>query len=166
MRRHLRYFNNWTKSVLINQFAPANCPCVLDLACGKGGDIGKWSRKGLQYYVGIDISSGQLEDCRGRLNRLQPPIQAKLICADLGSADLLSTPALAPHEQFQAISIQFALHYLFRTEASALQFFRNIRGKLQSGGVFIGTLYISRTSRTQSRVVRSHQHCAVVRGTD
>ncbi len=47
---------------------------------------------------------------------------------------------LEPGEQFDAISIQFALHYLFQTEARALNFFRNIAGRLAPGGVFLGTI--------------------------
>lgn len=36
---------------------------VLDLACGKGGDLGKWAAHpdGIEKYVGSDIAFGSLE---------------------------------------------------------------------------------------------------------
>lgn len=36
---------------------------VLDLACGKGGDLGKWASHpdGVEKYVGSDIAFGSLE---------------------------------------------------------------------------------------------------------
>ena len=41
-------------------------------------------------------------------------ILAKLIRADLGSVQLWDTAALSKGERFNAVSIQFALHYMFR----------------------------------------------------
>lgn len=36
---------------------------VLDLACGKGGDLGKWASHpdGVEKYVGSDIAFGSLQ---------------------------------------------------------------------------------------------------------
>lgn len=55
----LRNFNNWIKSVLITKFAhPALSPPngkgkVLDMGCGKGGDLAKWSKARVREYVGL-----------------------------------------------------------------------------------------------------------------
>ena len=57
---------------------------VLDLACGKTGDIGKWMRRGVTAYVGVDIAKGSLEDAVIRLNRMDVKIPVRLACADLG----------------------------------------------------------------------------------
>lgn len=74
----LKNFNNWVKSVLITRFAhPAflaspsqnhqysgterrgkGAPLgkILDLGCGKGGDLGKWSKARIKEYVGVGES--------------------------------------------------------------------------------------------------------------
>ena len=50
---HLRDFNNWTKSVLIREFVSQRKLSVLDLACGKGGDLFKWDKASVQHVTGI-----------------------------------------------------------------------------------------------------------------
>lgn len=62
----LRKFNNWVKSVLIAKFIPERTEeeieeerglFVLDIGCGKGGDLGKWQKQPqVQGYVGVDIA--------------------------------------------------------------------------------------------------------------
>lgn len=61
----LKKFNNWTKSVLISKFAHAAAPPgsggggrragikVLDIGCGKGGDLPKWAKANTDEYIGI-----------------------------------------------------------------------------------------------------------------
>lgn len=62
----LRKFNNWIKSVLIAKFIPDRTEeevdegrglFVLDIGCGKGGDLGKWQKQPqIQAYVGVDVA--------------------------------------------------------------------------------------------------------------
>ena len=142
---HLKNFNNWIKSVLIAEYAPRPATRVLDLACGKLGDLAKWRQAGARTYCGIDISRVGIEDARGRFNSSPrrggaSEVAARLVRADLGATDLTAARVLGEAEQFDAISIQFALHYLFQSEARALTFFRNISGRLAPGGVFLGTI--------------------------
>lgn len=56
----LKKFNNWIKSVLIGKFAFRDRgrpgAKVLDIGCGKGGDLNKWNKARIQLYVGIGES--------------------------------------------------------------------------------------------------------------
>jgi len=67
----LRNFNNWIKSVLITRFAhPAFAASnsmggtrgqlrgkVLDMGCGKGGDLSKWHKARVKDYIGVGACS-------------------------------------------------------------------------------------------------------------
>lgn len=71
----LRGFNNWIKSTIIHKFSPnddgtgnGNPLLVLDLGCGKGGDLAKWAQapQEVELYVGIDPAEVSIEQARER----------------------------------------------------------------------------------------------------
>lgn len=86
---HMRNFNGWVKATQITELDPNtsrvsssnskgkkrswNSPLrVLDLACGKGGDLGKWMihpRK-VENYVGVDVARGSLIDAAIRARQM------------------------------------------------------------------------------------------------
>jgi mRNA (guanine-N7-)-methyltransferase len=61
---------------------------VLDLACGKGGDLLKWVNyyRGVSNYVGVDVARGSLRDAAERVQKLglSKLPQCSFVCADLG----------------------------------------------------------------------------------
>ncbi|KAI9372888.1 mRNA capping enzyme-domain-containing protein [Aspergillus egyptiacus] len=92
----LRSFNNWVKSTLIQKFSPdeefvarvmdtkewANGPpppseekrlLVIDLGCGKGGDLGKWqlAPQPVDLYVGLDPADISISQARDRYNQMR-----------------------------------------------------------------------------------------------
>ncbi len=48
---HMRNFNNWVKSVLIRKYLTVHTAIVLDLCCGKGGDLNKWKEGRIEHLV-------------------------------------------------------------------------------------------------------------------
>ncbi|KAK7405105.1 hypothetical protein VNO78_06300 [Psophocarpus tetragonolobus] len=142
---HLKKLNNWIKSVLIQLYARRG-DAVLDLACGKGGDLIKWDKAKIGYYVGIDIADGSIKDCRTRYNgdadhhqrRKKFTFPARLICGDCYEVRL--DKVLADDAPFDICSCQFALHYSWSTEARARQALANVSALLRPGGIFIGTM--------------------------
>ncbi|OMJ29390.1 mRNA cap guanine-N7 methyltransferase [Smittium culicis] len=50
----LKSFNNWVKSVLIASYATRGDK-ILDIACGKGGDLRKYLTGGVKEVVGLGI---------------------------------------------------------------------------------------------------------------
>ncbi|XWS51966.1 hypothetical protein CRYUN_Cryun11dG0027100 [Craigia yunnanensis] len=142
---HLKKLNNWIKSVLIQLYTRRG-DAVLDLACGKGGDLIKWDKAKVGYYVGIDIAEGSIEDCRTRYNgdadhhqrRKKFTFPARLICGDCFEVRL--DRVLADDGPFDNCSCQFAMHYSWSTEARARRALANVSALLRPGGTLIGTM--------------------------
>lgn len=138
---HLRNLNNFVKSVLIGKYLLPN-QAVLDLACGKGGDLLKFKAGRCALYVGIDIALKSVRDAAARYNgshsRASLPFPATFAAGDFSAVSL---DAHLPAEmRFQLVSCQFALHYSFGSEARAVQLLANAASRLQPGGVFVATI--------------------------
>ncbi len=75
----LRSFNNWIKSTIIHKFSPSEpgrepLPLrVLDIGCGKGGDLGKWQQapQPVELYVGVDPAEVSIDQARERFLQLR-----------------------------------------------------------------------------------------------
>ena len=163
---HMRRFNNWVKSELIRKAATASRPpggplSVLDLACGKGGDLSKWANAKPTNYVGVDIAKQSLDDAAGRLRGMGGKlagVPCRLVEASLGNTSLVdgesafatwdgscdggawsSRPRPLQRDAFHVASMQFAIHYMFETRPRAEALFRDLGLALRAGGRFVAT---------------------------
>lgn len=173
---HMRSFNGWVKATQIAEVKPSTKVMrerkgmrVLDLACGKGGDVGKFTlhSSGVSNYVGIDVARGSLRDAAKRVSALPSGKlrKASFVCADLGSevpgsrkfsletwtmnsaTILQDVPrfhkvqggGVASTDRFDLISIQFAIHYMMSSETRARRFFKTVGNLLDIGGCLIAT---------------------------
>jgi mRNA (guanine-N7-)-methyltransferase len=81
----LRAFNNWVKSTLIQKFTPRedfdprrpsadpnDHLVVLDMGCGKGGDLLKWKSapQEVGFYLGVDSANISIIHARDRYNSM------------------------------------------------------------------------------------------------
>lgn len=102
----LRKLNNWVKAAAFTHYTPVlGGYHVADLACGKGADMGKWGRLGVQTYLGIDIADGSLADARSRaaaLRRTDAAVEAEAMpMVAAGEAHWRPPPAVVPpHTHF------------------------------------------------------------------
>ncbi|ORY81417.1 mRNA capping enzyme-domain-containing protein [Protomyces lactucae-debilis] len=136
---NLRNFNNWIKSTLIRNFTESGNH-VLDLGCGKGGDLMKWDKANVSSYTGIDLAEVSIEQARGRYRNMR---HARFK-AQFYAFDCFGKPVaqILPPEQrrFDVVSMQFCLHYAYETEAKARQMLANVSASLPRGGKFLGTI--------------------------
>lgn len=179
----LRSFNNWIKSCIIQKFAPDedHTPgarergissgqelLVLDLGCGKGGDLGKWQQapQPVQLYVGLDPADVSIDQARERYRQMSSRggrggrsghqrrsprlFEARFQIKDcfgesLETIDIVrevgfTQSNISSERGFDVVSMMFCMHYAFETEAKARQMLRNVAGSLKKGGRFIGTI--------------------------
>lgn len=135
----VRKFNNFIKSILIDHYSNPY-ETVLDLCCGKGGDIFKWLHAGIDGLIGVDIAEVSIEHARDRYRNLK--IKTFWVDFCVGNAFKEPIEELVHPDAFPVdeVSCQFALHYSFADEASARMALSNVSRALKPGGRFIGTM--------------------------
>ena len=124
----LRRFHNALKTALLRR-AMRHAPyvdSVLDVACGRGGDVSKWAALGARRYTGIDIAEEALTTARQRYAHLHAMPQT-YACVDMHS------DALLPPGKHTAISVQFALHYAGGSKTRFHALWRAWAGRLAPG---------------------------------
>jgi mRNA (guanine-N7-)-methyltransferase len=144
---YLKNFNNWIKSVLINEIInkiryenKINDIHAMDLGCGKGGDIKKWQKGRVKKVTFTDIAEKSLEDCKIRYQEMSGGNQfrAEFVCLD-STRKLIKQALNEPTALHDLVSSQFVIHYSFESFEQADTFVRNVSESLKPGGYFIGT---------------------------
>ncbi|ORY61247.1 mRNA capping enzyme-domain-containing protein, partial [Pseudomassariella vexata] len=185
----LRSFNNWVKSTIIQKFSPdedhtpgahergrdmvgvgSHELLVLDIGCGKGGDLGKWQQapQTVQLYVGMDPAEISIEQARERYRsmgsrggggrggrggfrggRQQRLFDSRFFVKDcygesLGDIDIVRQVGFDPSPMgrsgFDIVSMMFCMHYAFETEQKARMMLQNVSSALKKGGRFLGCI--------------------------
>ncbi|XP_058117459.1 mRNA cap guanine-N7 methyltransferase [Anopheles ziemanni] len=150
----LRNFNNWIKSVVIVKYTglvkdrtPLGSPFrVLDLCCGKGGDLCKWINANVTHLICTDIAQVSLEQCESRFNSMFSPDRemqrrpkVEFFAAD-ATLQQLRTKYMDPSMKLHLVSCQFAFHYSFESFKQADCMMKNAAECLEEGFYFIGTM--------------------------
>uniref|UniRef100_A0A0N5CEW7 mRNA cap guanine-N(7) methyltransferase n=1 Tax=Strongyloides papillosus TaxID=174720 RepID=A0A0N5CEW7_STREA len=148
---YLRNFNNFVKSCLIQEFITKlknegnYNGQILDLCCGKGGDLLKWKKGSAKKVVMTDIAEISLEHCGNRYSELKAKQHPKFPLFDIEIIHADSTITrideyIKDGKPFDICSCQFSLHYAFESEQKARQMLQNATENLKEGGYFIGTI--------------------------
>ncbi|KAF3342899.1 mRNA cap guanine-N7 methyltransferase like protein [Verticillium longisporum] len=180
----LRSFNNWVKSCIIQKFSPDEdyTPAsreqgrsgghellVLDIGCGKGGDLGKWQQapQPVQLYVGLDPADVSIDQARERYRQMssrggggrggrgghrRPPpriFDCQFHVKDcygesIEDIDVVRQVGFEPgpinRRGFDVVSMMFCMHYAFESEEKARTMLRNVAGALKKGGRLVGCI--------------------------
>ena len=170
----MRNYHNFIKSNLIytycnKMYNSNNQLSVLDVACGRGGDINKFYYTNVASLVGIDIDSegikSPVDGAISRYNRQRKKkpnypsmyfIQADArsileydtqISALSGMDDMNKKlldrffPATGKKTLFDRINCQFAIHYFFENDQTWSNFKTNLNNHLRAGGYFMVTTF-------------------------
>lgn len=163
----LRSYNNWVKSSTIQKFTPDEHHVkILDIGCGKGGDLQKWqSSRRVELYVGCDPADVSITQARERYQQMQKRLRrgqhlfhAEFYTKDcfgewLGDIPIIKEvgidPGVGPGNAasqrwggggFDVVSMMFCMHYAFESEEKARGMLRNVAGSLKKGGRFLGVI--------------------------
>ncbi|XP_074599847.1 RNA guanine-7 methyltransferase [Brevipalpus obovatus] len=151
----MRNFNNWIKSSIIAQALNMICQdkkidpesphhdiTVLDLGCGKGGDLNKFRIGKIKHLVCADIAEESLKDCRQRyehMNKRRNHFTAEFHHLDCTKGSL-ANKLKDKDTKFDLVSCQFTFHYSFESLDQAECMMQNISNNLRPGGYFVGTI--------------------------
>ena len=133
-------YANAVKRRLIEQYA-ANANLLVDVGCGRGGDIDKWRGANVRRVLAMDLSGAQLEEARirerqgGHAKRAQ--CQIEFVQLSMMERDLASRLGVAGTAD--AAAAQFAVQYAFGSEAAVSALLAQVSALLREGGVFFGT---------------------------
>lgn len=153
---YLRNFNNWVKSVIINEFLEkvkrrkrtSDEINILDLCCGKGGDLLKWDKGRVDHVIMADIAATSIDQCKERYSKLERDrrrshSRERVFATEFFAADctkeILSQKYKKSDIKLDLTSCQFAFHYSFESYEQADTMLRNACENLRVGGYFIGT---------------------------
>ena len=128
---------------------------LLDLACGKSGDLSKWKAAYLKKVICIDIDKKCIDYAISYYKSFPRPKPnayyvwgdtSKLIFpnqdAGLNDMQKIRLKEYIPNKNnFDIVSCQFCLHYYFESENKLNNLIQNIKDNLKVGGYFIGTCF-------------------------
>ena len=110
MDKH-RIVSNIVKSKLI-QYASKNIKnknlILLDLCCGRGGDIFKWNKFRIKRVIGIDNHEPSIIEAVNRYKKVSRTLKTKIsfILGDVSKLSFKDTSI-----KYNIISCNFAIHY-------------------------------------------------------
>lgn len=192
--KKIRKWNNLIKRHMINNnIPPMQDIKVLDLCCGRGGDMGKLlQHSNVKKYRGIDISDGAIKEAikRSEVHNKHGTWMDFLVL-DVANSTAESWTGYNAHEaqswvedpvysitllneqydatahHFSLINMQYALHYMCKTKKSARDFLKRVCFSLDHGpfGAFIGTVPSSERIRQAVRGdYKLPEYCKVTPG--
>eukprot|EP01006_Ploeotia_vitrea_P029812 TRINITY_DN62275_c0_g1_i2.p1 TRINITY_DN62275_c0_g1~~TRINITY_DN62275_c0_g1_i2.p1 ORF type:complete len:390 (-),score=28.68 TRINITY_DN62275_c0_g1_i2:145-1314(-) len=136
-RKEWQNYNNKCKMHLFERFVDKPKLRVLDVACGRGGDIFKWENRKVASYYGMDISGASIQNAKERVHcgRTKVQMAADFVQKDCFNADVeWDLPS-----QFDVVSCMLAMHYAFDSETRARTFLQRVSRALIPGGYFLAT---------------------------
>lgn len=153
---NIRSFHNYIKRELISQSCKylrdnheVDDIKLLDLSCGKGGDLNKFFDNNIMYVIGFDIDGVSINEANKRYNELINQLKRKNVrrlpvykfyVMDLSdSKNLEKIKGILNNTKFDIVSCQFAIHYFFKSKDILDTFMTIVSSYINKNGFFIGT---------------------------
>lgn len=129
-----RKFHNKVKLNLIQQGTKhAGTKALLDICCGRGGDVWKWKGAKIENVLGVDIHLPSVEEARKRAEKIKGYKHSFSFEVTRNTVDYISS---IESDSYDVVSCQFGFHFFSKSEREIL--FREIFRILRKPGSFIG----------------------------
>ena len=129
----LRRFHNYIKRNYINKYKGSS---VLDLACGKGGDFGKYVDSGFDKIFGFDINKDSIKEATMRASSITKK-KGENVVIKLETRDLIKMHVKLDIKVDLAVC-NFAFHYFYKDLDS---FLKSVNLNLKKGGYLLLTFF-------------------------
>lgn len=133
---NMRRYHNAVKRDLYNKYT-LNISKLLDLACGKGGDLDKWISNNIKDVIGYDIDEKSIMEAKRRIKERKDEKGTKV---NVYVKDL-SKDIIEGNKDCDVITSMFAFHYFFKSLDTFNVIMKSIDNNLKIGGYFIGTIF-------------------------
>jgi len=119
---NMRRYHNWIKRKFIYKYSH-KATALLDLACGKGGDLAKWCDNNIKYVEGYDCDSNSVKEAQHRSEKMVEKPTTKNFNYSFFVKNL-ATEQIVTQSQFDIATCFFAIHYFFESESTLLNFMK------------------------------------------
>jgi hypothetical protein len=143
--RKIRRANNQAKQAWMDRFWPGQGGFLFDAACGRGGDMWKWTKlpgDGPTRVVGFDLNRANLEQFMTRLTEHETKLgalQVHLFQTDLrGPKDWCTGRRAFLVGRVELVTCNFALHFAFGAAEHLDHALRQVAALLRDGCYMIG----------------------------
>jgi ubiquinone/menaquinone biosynthesis C-methylase UbiE len=135
----MRMFHNYIKRIAIHTHRTVNGR-VLDLACGKGGDIGKYYASGFSYIEGYDLSKDSIQEATSRVSNMTTRKDTGNVTCVLKQQDLSTLP-VPRSTPFDLVVCNFAFHYFYKPKKTLDTFVKSVVDNSKRGTKLILTFF-------------------------
>ena len=123
----VRHCHNDIKRSLIQHVSKPGMR-VLDVGCGFGGDLKKWSNCGVKLFM-CDPNAEAIGEARKRTNEME--LNVRFYDGDI---------TVCPRQTFDIICFNFSLQYIFSSEKYFFKILHEIKKRMRKGGKLIGCI--------------------------
>jgi mRNA (guanine-N7-)-methyltransferase len=141
-----RLLSNGLKALVINEGTALwksnnkGRPAVLDVGCGRGGDLLKIARTNPRSYIGLDINTSEILEARERVSELTTTGRLSLARCDFHEFDMCKDKIPLGDGSVDIVLCQLSLHFAFQNENGLDNILGEIRRVIKPTGVIIGVI--------------------------
>lgn len=142
-QKQLRWLHNRIKCWMLDQSKHEICN-LLDIACGRGGDIQKWHARKIGTVVGLDVEACYVKEAKRRYAQLASTrgfdtndYRFFVVAESENVPEFLYNNRL--QHRYDVVTCHFAIHYFFESEAKIRELLRQVSELLYTGGTFMCT---------------------------